>query len=332
MDCREAEGDGMESNWVFSHVHQNARDKQEFVDYYQSIGIGVNVSRLEWPDAKSPSTPPPEALRPVSVTLINRKPDLNAPTPTTIEGWAERMTSLFIGDLHVEVYSSPTARFGTIGHVAFYVPDIYRETANLVRKGCEIPWTYLRDTLIGENIIDTSKFTDCMLQFRPDPNGWSGQRERAWIEGLAVSDWRFHGLEIPVRDLDPVVAYYQSLGIATLEPEVLLDSSASEDFMIYGKRPDATIKARTRTARVGSTVYQFVQPLEGETVYNESLDSRGEGVNGFAFIVDDLDRETAKLVEKGIPVVLSGKPETGSAFAYFDTRKVGDMTIGLIQA
>ena len=322
----------MENSWAFSHVHQNVGDKQAFVDHYQSIGIGVNLSRMDWPDAKSPSTPPSEALEPEVLILRNRKPELDSPTPTTIEGWSQVMTSLFVGDLHIEVFGSPNAQFGNIGHVAFYVQNIWRETANLVRKGCEIPWTYLRDTLIGENIIDTSRFTECMLQFRPDPEGMGSERERAWIESQRVTDWRFHGLEMPVRDLDEAVEYYQFLGIATFEPEVMLDSSSIGGLEVYGKTPDPAVKVRTRTAQVGSIVYQFSQPLEGETVYNESLDSRGEGVNGYAFLVDDLDKETARLAEKGVPAILRGEPETGGAFACFDTREVGDMVIKLIQA
>ena len=39
----------MEKDWVFSHLDLHVKDKQEFVDYYQSIGIGVHVSRLDWP-------------------------------------------------------------------------------------------------------------------------------------------------------------------------------------------------------------------------------------------------------------------------------------------
>jgi hypothetical protein len=37
-------------------------------------------------------------------------------------------------------------------------------------------------------------------------------------------------------------------------------------------------------------------------------------------------------VYRGIRVVLSGKPKNGSAFAYFDTRKAGNLMIKLLQA
>ena len=49
--------------------------------------------------------------------------------------------------------------------------------------------------------------------------------------------------------------------------------------------------------------------------------------------MDDLEKETANLVEKGVPAILGGKPQTVGAFAYFDTREDGgDIMIKLVQA
>ena len=83
---------------------------------------------------------------------------------------------------------------------------------------------------------------------------------------------------------------------------------------------------------VGSVVYEFAQSLENETIYGECLNQRGEGAYSLDFTVDDLERETARLVYRGVRVVLSGKPKNGSAFAYFDTRKVGNLMVKLVQA
>ncbi len=83
---------------------------------------------------------------------------------------------------------------------------------------------------------------------------------------------------------------------------------------------------------MGPITYEFTQPVEGEAIYTESLEKRGEGVNDFIFTVPDLEKETAKLTDKGVQVVLSGNPRNGGAFAIFDTRKVGGMMMKLIQA
>ncbi len=82
---------------------------------------------------------------------------------------------------------------------------------------------------------------------------------------------------------------------------------------------------------IGSVAYEFAQPLEKETTYGEFLTRRGEGAYSLDFTVDDLERETARLVYRGVKVVLSGKARNGDAFAYFDTRKVGNLMVKLVQ-
>jgi len=88
-------------------------------------------------------------------------------------------------------------------------------------------------------------------------------------------------------------------------------------------------------SHIGPMAFEFLEPLEGDAIYREYLDRRGEeaGVCEFSFTVSELGRETAKLVDKGVPVILSGIPENGQAFACFDTREHGgDIVIKLIQA
>ena len=65
------------------------------------------------------------------------------------------------------------------------------------------------------------------------------------------------------------------------------------------------------------------------------LERAGEGVGHVAYTVDDLEAETAKLVERGFPVILSIRHagnDTRSA-VYLDTRsKFSNLIIELMQA
>ncbi len=127
------------------------------------------------------------------------------------------------------------------------------------------------------------------------------------------NSWKFHHIGVAVKDMDKALEYYQSLGIiATIEPEVQEDG------------------IKLRYVQIGSITFELVQPVEGESPQKEFLNSRGEGIDHIAFSVDDLDEETAKLVEKGVPIIIGGRSKTGG-FAYFDTRKVGNVIIELIQ-
>ena len=209
------------------------------------------------------------------------------------------------------------------------MPDIDGETAKLVEKGLRIIFDLTRDGERFEDYLDTREFGNIILSLRP----LQSEEAKARKASLGIVDWKFRGHGVAVSDVDKTAEYYQSLGMATVQPEAMFDSSSIAGFKVYGKPPGTTVKARTRLAQIGPVVYEFIQPLEGEAIYKESLDRRGEGIIDLTFTVDDLDKEAARLVEKGVPVILSGKPQTGSAFAYFDTRKDGgDIMIKLIQA
>lgn len=145
------------------------------------------------------------------------------------------------------------------------------------------------------------------------------------------NNWKLHHIGVAIRDMDKTVEYYQSLGIATLEPETLFESSAFTDLKLYGKTPDTIVKLRIRFVQIGPIQLELIQPVEGESPQKEFLESRGEGVNHIAFTVDNLDKETAKLVERGITIIAAGKRQTGGGFAYFETRKVGNIIIELMQ-
>jgi len=131
------------------------------------------------------------------------------------------------------------------------------------------------------------------------------------------SNWKFNHIGLVVKDVDKAVEYYQSLGIV---------DKATDRVTMEGKKA----KLVGRFINIGSLLIELWQPVRGETVQQEFLDSRGEGVNHIAFHVDDLAREKAKLVEKGIPVLFSVKDEEGD-MAYFDARKAGNTLIELIQ-
>ena len=139
-------------------------------------------------------------------------------------------------------------------------------------------------------------------------------------------------MAVVVRDMDKAVEYYQSLGIATFQPEFMLDSSTYTDYKVFGKTPDTIDKTRMRFVQISSFQLELVQPVEGETIYKEFLKNKGEGVHHIAYTVDDLEEETAKLAKKGIPVITRVyRGSTGAGFAYFDIRKVGNVIIELIQ-
>lgn len=149
------------------------------------------------------------------------------------------------------------------------------------------------------------------------------------------STWKLHHVGIPVRNLDQSLEDYQSLGVASFQPEFLIDSSKAEEYLVYGKTPEPAVKTRGVMGEVGPLGVELLQPVEGDTVHKELLDSTGEGVGHIAYLVEDLEAETATLVENGFPVILSIKPpgQDKRSAVYIDTRsKFSNLIIELIQA
>ena len=324
----------MKNDWEFDHAGLVVSDLDELLYYYPSLGIGVDIGPLSpnavWP---VPGSPEEESI-PTTMTVYG-KPH----TPRPVSAGQGRVNvnriieNIQMGSLVIECILGRPEGDGFnddffrecgegISHVCYNVPNPEKETALLVEKGTDIVMSLEQEGKIVENYLETGKYGKIWLSFRPP----AGTQHKAWqAHNRAhpmISDWKFLGMGVATKDLDKAVEYYQLLGIAESFPEVMLDSSVS---------PDSAVKARTRKVKVGSIGYEFAQPLEAETVYGECLTGRGEGVYSLDFKVDDLLKEKSRLEYKGVNIVLSGKHENGDVFAYFDTRKVGNLMIKLVQ-
>ena len=144
--------------------------------------------------------------------------------------------------------------------------------------------------------------------------------------------WRFDHVGVIVKDLDKTVAYYKSLGIATFRPEHLFDAHTFLEFKLYGKIPADLDVHMGRYIQIGSLAYELLQPVSGESIHDEFFNDKGEGIEHVGYTVDDLEVETARMVEKGIPVIVSGQRRNGGGYAYFDLRENGgNLIIELIK-
>jgi methylmalonyl-CoA/ethylmalonyl-CoA epimerase len=311
----------MKSNWEHSHSGIFARSLSNTVRYYQSLGIAPVL----------PLVPRPPRTGKLSNIEFGEEIH-NQPAP----GEQSFLQLIYIGDLELEVLNAPAERpkgealaYGEgCNHVCFNVPDIDKETDELVKKGLRVVQDAKLDGVRIEDYLDTRKFGNIFLSLRP----LQTEEVKKMKAGYGIIDWKFQGHTAVVRDLDKTIKYYQALDIADFQPQAMFDSSSIKDVRVYGKTPKAAIKAKTGKFQITRVVYELIQPLEGESIYKETLDRRGEGIIDLTFTVDDLDKETAKLVGKGVPVIFTGKPATGKAFTFFDTRKEGgDVMIKLVQ-
>lgn len=133
---------------------------------------------------------------------------------------------------------------------------------------------------------------------------------------------RVHHVGVVVENMDKALTYYDSLGIGPFEP---LKLSPSEG-LLRGKTLIST--PIISMGEVGGIVIELLQPTEEDSIIKEFFESKGEGIHHIAFLVDDIDKETAKLVNKGFEVLFSQKFGKGGC-TFFDTGKVGGVFIEL---
>jgi methylmalonyl-CoA/ethylmalonyl-CoA epimerase len=123
-----------------------------------------------------------------------------------------------------------------------------------------------------------------------------------------------------VWDARKTAKEYEKFGVGPFVEEEF----PSVDATLYGK--PANFRNLTIIANIGGWELELIQVLEGETIFQEFLEKRGEGIHHLGLYVEDYDAEMAKWKEKGIKVLMESKcpppyPE-GSRYAYLDTEKL----------
>jgi len=150
------------------------------------------------------------------------------------------------------------------------------------------------------------------------------------METSEVEKLQFSKVQIGVivRDLDKAIAYYEALGIGPFLPT----NGIVTDRKIYGK-PAPDVKNKTVATHIGTIEFELGQPISGESPQRKFLESKGDGISHLGFHVDDIDKETAKLAQRGFKVISGGKyTETDKGgFAFFDTDEIGGIQIELTQ-
>ncbi len=134
---------------------------------------------------------------------------------------------------------------------------------------------------------------------------------------------------IVVRDVDKAVKLYESLGIGPFgEARERIRSEAE----MWGKPVDVeSFEVRSRNARMGGVGIQLMQPSKGKSFWKDFLESNGESVHHLAFPVDDVEKETAELEEKGFEVIYRVRFANGGIATFVDTRKVGGFFMEFVQ-
>lgn len=133
-----------------------------------------------------------------------------------------------------------------------------------------------------------------------------------------TSSWSLTQVGVVVEDVEKTVRRLNELGLGPFQ-EMELPPDRQE--WVRGRPLMAD--ARIMGGMVGGVQLELIQPVAAGTPHKEHLDSKGEGFHHIMIAVDDLEKETKRLVEKGCTVLLDARFPGGGHITYIDLNAGG---------
>ena len=308
----------MGEDWVLNHFGLMVTNRNDVLKYFQSLGMGVSVG-------PQPLLPHEEGEGELTYyqTLHGNPITFTYATGGTHDF---RDGESQIGDCQLEVYpmnpgpgmfiSEYLDQKGPgINHICFNTPNIKEDTQILLGKGCDLVFNATVNGETVENYLDTRKFGDVMISLRPSAGDW----EKAWkANNLAhplVNKWKMLGVDIAVSNIEEASKYYTDLGFSEVSPMA----------------EDDVLKVRSHRFNIGPLIFELVEPLAKDSIYQESIQSRGDGIVDLVFLVKDLELEVEKLIANGAGLLLKENYQSRKS-VFLDTRTEGNIITRLVQS
>ena len=304
----------MMSDWEFNHLGMMVTDRDEILQYYQSVGIGVSVG--------------PQPLLPYiegdgEITFykeLHGEPVSHKFKTGGSHNFNDGQSQ--IGNCQLEVYPMKPGpgmfisrylekKGNGINHIAFNTNNIEKDTQHFLDLGCDLVFNVTTNGKTIENYIDTRLHGDLMISLRPPADNW----EKSWRKNNEshplVNKWRFLGLGICVDDINAASKYFLNMGYSQLSNLKRLEewSVTSQEFSI------------------GKITLDIIEADEG-TIYSDSITQREEGVAELIFEVDNLHQELELLRNKEIETLVISKDKK---MASIDSRGKGNLLVRLVE-
>jgi methylmalonyl-CoA/ethylmalonyl-CoA epimerase len=133
-----------------------------------------------------------------------------------------------------------------------------------------------------------------------------------------------------VRDAKATMQRY--VEVAGIGPWAVYEFGPPEvtNVLLHGK--PATFKALICLAWTGDVMWELIQPLEGESIYQEFLDEHGDGMHHtlVRHAGHNLDEVVAEFKTKGCEVIMSFE-RNGTRFAYIDAMRDMKMVLEVFE-
>lgn len=304
----------MMSDWEFNHLGMMVTDRDEILQYYQSVGIGVSVG-------PQPLLPYVEGDGEITFYKeLHGEPVSHKFKTGGSHNFNDGQSQ--IGNCQLEVYPMKPGpgmfisrylekKGNGINHIAFNTNNIEKDTQHFLDLGCDLVFNVTTNGKTIENYIDTRLHGDLMISLRPPADNW----EKSWRKNNEshplVNKWRFIGLGICVDDIKAASKYFLNMGYSQLSNLKRLEewSVTSQEFSI------------------GKITLDIIEAEEG-TIYSKSITQREEGVAELIFEVDNLHQELELLRKKEVETLVLSKDKK---MASIDSRGKGNLLVRLVE-
>lgn len=134
---------------------------------------------------------------------------------------------------------------------------------------------------------------------------------------------------VVVKDMEMAIDHYKSLGIGPFEPLEKLTYIKRE---MWGKPiiPES-VKLKVTIADMGAAQLEVIQPVEGDSLWQRFLDTKGEGIIHLCFFVYDIEEEEVKLGRERLTILYRSRFKGGGGATYFDTGRIGGVLLELCE-
>ena len=130
---------------------------------------------------------------------------------------------------------------------------------------------------------------------------------------------------IIVRDMDKAISNYSDIfGINF--PAVYVREFFNRT---YRGKP-GNFRLKVALGMMGKLQIELIQVLEGESIYREFLEKKGEGLHHLGFDVKNMDERIKALEKLGIGVLQSGE-RIGAKHAHMDTERIVGVIFELLE-
>lgn len=133
---------------------------------------------------------------------------------------------------------------------------------------------------------------------------------------------------VVVKDIEKTVKFLNSLGFGSPK-----DSESMFEIPFKGEVRGEPMEWRVGIYNImmGDIELELLQPLEGQDLLREYLDTVGEGIHHIGFATDDIEKATEIMAGMGIKKIMSAPGPGGGGFGYFETNLFGGIIVELRQ-